>query len=349
MPAITAVTAPWMIATLLGAAGPPAASPPMVLWVIGDAHVAPLSANGEPGPPLRVDVLDPLSPGERLALDEEARVWLLVAPCRLARLVGPEAFLITEEEVVSESSGAAPLVEIAGCPLGGPRRGAPFQADPAVLPSAAAPRLLTPVETTVATRRPLLRWEALDAGTASAAAGAAEPRGVAEGPAARPRYALDLWRLEADGSVTSIERWVGLTQHELRAHMPLDGGRYFLWRVSLVGAPGAVSEAWFRVPDAAELDEVQASLESLERGLRSGDDAAAEEAALTVVRASSLEHLGRLDGAEAAWRALAASRPEGEAISRRLRRLEHRSLVEPRRSLRLPLPFGTRLEEPEGP
>ena len=135
---------------------------PRVLWVEGTATVAPLSADGKPGPALLLDALDPLTPGEQLALAPGGRAWVLVDELTVAALEGPGTFAVRSDAITAAESDdaesrAPQMWRLSPGTIAPEVSHTPWDAFRVAPAGAAGLALLSPVETAVRDPRPVCR------------------------------------------------------------------------------------------------------------------------------------------------------------------------------------------------
>ena len=277
-----------------------------VLWVVGEVTAKQL--NERNARPLPLQATDPLRGHVRINVPSEAEVWLLEGGRTLIGLQGPgswdvppEATLKGEGLVTQVPLGSATLKVQAIVPW--IERARVQSPDMALLP-------ISPVETALTTRRPVLRWK---------------------NQARVLRTSLTLVMRDAEGRERPVEIWRGLTgtHHEVRRQ--LKPGVDYAWRLEVDEAADRytqdVTTSWFHVlsDDAvANLRRADTTISKLQL------DYPEAVTALEVVRALTWEEHGLARQAQDAWDALFEKSGGVEALRLYRARLALRVLARPR-------------------
>jgi len=296
-----------MTVLLAGASSDASTFVPQVLWVDGAVTAKPLGEGKARA--LELQPTDLLSPRARVVVPADGALWFLSTDQVVTGLHGPGTWEL-HPTLGLQGEGRRTAVPLEALRLDTePRvpwveRERPREGDVALRP-------LSPLETGVTTRRPVLRWRT--------------------SPTVR-RVSLTVSKRAPDGTLRTIERWRGLTGHHHEISRPLTPGADYRWELRVDGTDrdsggDEVATTWFRVLSKEATQSVRRADAAISTSQLDHPEATR---ALEVVRALTWEHHGLATEARGAWDDIVARTGELEALRLYRARLDLRVLARPR-------------------
>lgn len=278
-----------------------------VLWVDGDVSARQLDARSTG--PLMLQATDPLHGKVRISAPTKSVVWLLSGHQWVLGLHGPGTWVM--DSVSEEVQGEGRITRIALAHASLKRRalvpwiesGRQLEPEADIVP-------VSPLETALMTRRPVLRWKKR---------------------ASILRVSLRLsWRDER-GKEHPVEVWSGLTGNHHEVLRPLKPGVDYVWRLKVDKSADEETReettTWFHVLSDEVISAVRRADATLSRLQLDYPDAVQ---ALEVVRALIWEQHGMAREAKVAWDELTHQAGDVEALRLYRARLALRVMARPR-------------------
>jgi hypothetical protein len=279
-----------------------------VIWVTGEVTARQLGERK--ARPHALQATDPLHGQLKIDVSPGGALWFLDDHRQLVGLHGPATWdILADVPVHGEGRVTRVSVESIGlerAPV------VPWIELQRVHRPEAQVRPVSPVETGITTRRPVLRWHN-------------EPGAL--------RVSLTLVERSSGGAERLVETWQGLTGSRHEVQRPLKSGRDYAWRVQVDGArsetstPSSDLNTWFHVLSEASIQSARRADATIS-GLQLDYPEAAQ--ALEVLRALTWERHGLATEARAAWDELTEEGGDVEALRLYRARLVLRALARPR-------------------
>lgn len=280
-----------------------------VLWVTGDVSARQLDERN--AQPLLLQATDPLQGKVRINAPAESALWLLSGNDLLLGLHGPGTWTL-EGAHAPKGEGRITRIALGGASLEPNQhvpwveRGRDTQANAPLVP-------VSPVETALMTRRPVLRWR---------------------NQARVLRVSLTLSVMDQEGKRRLVETWTGLTGSHHEVSRPLTPGLDYAWRLevdeSADTGKGEAITTWFHVLSDDLIAAARGADASISRLQLDYPEAVK---ALEVIRALTWERHGLAREAQKAWDELAHQAGDIEALRLYRARLGLRVLARPRQAL----------------
>lgn len=287
-----------------------------VLWVDGQVSSKSLTPRGPRA--LELQPTDRIIERTKVTVPVNGALWLLDRGRTLLGLKGPGTWEVSPQGEL-RGDGEVVQLDLSSLALDAPPSMSWIElARPPQ--SRTLLRCISPVETSVTTQRPVLRWRA-------------EP-GVL-------RTDLTLSRRDAEGRTELVETWRGLTGNHHEVSRPLEAGYDYRWQLVVGDRPLPKAEdersrqahAWFHVLSPDAIRDVRASDRKISTWQLGTPEAVK---ALEVIRALMWEHHGLSTEARAAWDEIIGELGDLEAVRMHRARLELRALEAPRRPSKRP-------------
>jgi hypothetical protein len=297
-----------LISLLTLTASAHADTPRQVIWVHGSVTAKQFSERKAHS--IELQPTDSLHGKLRIVVAPKDALWLLDDQRQLIGLHGPGTWDVIEGASV-RGEGRVTRIPVQALGLEQPPIVPWVEVDPRHEPkSLVLP--LSPTETAVTTRRPVLRWR--------------NQPGVL-------RVALTLLERDESGDTRLVETWEGLTGSHHEVRRPLRPGHDYAWRLrpdgdigeSEVGSPQPTT--WFHVLSDEAIQSARradATISSLQL------DYPDATRALNVLRALTWERHGLAKEAQRAWDEITAEAGDVEALRLYRARLSLRALSRPR-------------------